>query len=176
MRNCSSNGGKYLNLEKSGINPEMLSHGIMGLDAYVHITSPIRRIIDLLNMIKFMHNYGLYISNNALNFYNKWVAEMDFINESMRSIRKIQTTCQLLEMVSKNNGETHNNYDGYLFECEDNGDGFFKYNVYLPYLKMVHRVKINKKLENYSMHKFSIFVFNDEANFKRKIRVQYVTN
>ena len=171
----SSNGGKYLNLEKSGINPEMLSHGIMGLDAYVHITSPIRRIIDLLNMIKFIYNCGLYISNNALIFYNKWVAEMDFINESMRSIRKIQTTCQLLEMVSKNNGETHNNYDGYLFECEDNGDGFFKYNVYLPYLKMVHRVKINKKLENYSMHKFSIFVFNDEANFKRKIRVQYVS-
>ena len=39
------------------------------LDSYVHITSPIRRIVDLLNLIQFQTSENIYhFSNEAISF------------------------------------------------------------------------------------------------------------
>ena len=44
----NSASGQYVD----GAQIEATRHEILELDAYVHITSPIRRIVDVLNMIK----------------------------------------------------------------------------------------------------------------------------
>lgn len=167
----SSNGGKYIDLQKVTNGKEFLSHDVMGLDSYIHITSPIRRIVDLLNMIKLQSNLGIQLSAEATDFYSSWVANIDFINVSMRSIRKTQNVCSLLNICYKNY-YSNVTYRGYVFDCQYNNDGIFKYNVYLPDLKMVYKIKLREKLDDYSRHTFSLFIFNDEANFKQKVRLQ----
>jgi exoribonuclease R len=44
IKGWNSTGGKYLKFEHYG------SHQLLNLDAYVHITSPIRRLIDIFNI------------------------------------------------------------------------------------------------------------------------------
>ena len=54
-----SSGGtyvKYKNIE---------GHEILDLDAYVHITSPIRRLVDLLNILEFQHELNLIHFNDV---------------------------------------------------------------------------------------------------------------
>ena len=48
----NSSGGKYVT------HDSYLSHDLLHLDAYIHITSPIRRLVDLLNIIVLQDKLG----------------------------------------------------------------------------------------------------------------------
>jgi len=37
---------------------------------------------------------------------------------------------------------------------------------------MTSKIKITEDLENFEMKKFKLFLFHDEENFKKKIRLQ----
>ena len=65
---------------------------------YVHVTSPIRRLVDLLNQIIIYKHHGLVecISDGASSFLNDWINRLDYVNTSMRSIKKLQNDCTLL--------------------------------------------------------------------------------
>ena len=41
-------------------------------------------------------------SEETYNFHNDWINKIDYINETMKSIKKIQTDCFLLEMCTNN--------------------------------------------------------------------------
>jgi exoribonuclease R len=78
--------GHYIDGSKSNIETR---HETMNLDTYIHITSPIRRIIDLLNMIQFQRvNNMLLLSEKANNFYDKWVNDIEYINSMMKNIKQ----------------------------------------------------------------------------------------
>ena len=47
----NSSSGQYINGEE--LDSKLIRHEMLELDAYIHITSPIRRLVDLLNIIKF---------------------------------------------------------------------------------------------------------------------------
>ncbi|NCA15377.1 MAG: RNB domain-containing ribonuclease, partial [Proteobacteria bacterium] len=52
------------------LNNENIRHEMLELDAYIHITSPIRRLVDLLNIIKFQQKLNIIrLSENADKFY-----------------------------------------------------------------------------------------------------------
>ena len=43
------------------------------------------------------------MSSSAIDFYNKWTSDdLDYINTSMRAIRKIQYKCQIVAQHEKN--------------------------------------------------------------------------
>ena len=150
-----------------------IQHDILKLESYVHITSPIRRLVDLLNMYKLQQN--LNIANlNGEKFYNNWLSELDYINTSMRSIRKIQIDCDLLHLCTTNNSVLEEIYDGYIFDKIEREDKLFQYIVYLPKLKLLSRLTMRENIDNYKCGKFKLFIFNDEANFKRKVRIQMI--
>ncbi len=152
---------------------EKIKHELMEMDAYIHITSPIRRIVDLLNIIQFQKIYNVVnLSENAVLFYNRWIEQLDYINTTMRAIRKIQTVCNLLDMCTKNNDMLNKTYDGYLFDKAERNDGLFQYMVYLPNIKMMHKITTRVNVDNYSCLSFMLYIFNDEEKFKRKIRIQ----
>jgi len=44
----------------------------------------------------------------------------------------------------------------------------------LPELKLVSRITMRDDLANFEKRKFKLYVFNDEDNFKKKIRLQLV--
>lgn len=148
-------------------------HEFMNLDSYIHCTSPIRRLVDLLNMAKLQINLNMVQYGESYEkFYNNWVNKLDYINTTMRSIRKIQSDCNLLELCSNNPEICEKQYDGYVFDKIIRNDGLYQYIVYLSELKMASRITIRCDLIDYSVNKFKIFIFNDESSLKKKIRLQ----
>jgi exoribonuclease R len=164
----NSFSGQYIDYSKSNET----RHNILEMDAYIHITSPIRRLVDLLNMIQFQKNHGMFhLSKKAIEFYNNWIGELDYINITMRSIRKVQNDCSLLNLCNNNSDLLLKEYEGYCFDKIIRGDGLFQFIIYLPELKMNSRIVIRENLENYKKYKFKLFIFNDEEKFKKKIRL-----
>ena len=126
------------------------------MEAYIHITSPIRRLVDLLNMIQFQKCLGLInLSENTTTFYDKWLNELDYINTTMRSIRKIQTDCSLLDLCNNNPDVIEKMYYGYVFDKISRSDGLYQYIIYLPELKMNSRITVRENMENYEKRKFN---------------------
>ena len=148
------------------------------LDSYCHVTSPIRRLVDMLNMIIFQNNKKMLTFTNESNiFVERWLDKLDYINKCMKNIRKIQTECSLLSLFSKKNGNNSNNiYNGVIFNRIKRDDGIYIYNVYLNTLKMLTRIKLFDYVENYEERKFELYYFKDENTFRQKIKLQLVDN
>jgi hypothetical protein len=147
-------------------------HELLDMDAYIHITSPIRRLVDLLNMIKFQQVAGFHqLSEKSSLFYEKWLKDLECINITMRSIRRVQCDCSLLGLCHSNPEIMEKEYDGYLFDKIYRNDGLFQFIVFLPELKLASRITCREHLENFDCKKFKMFLFNDEENFKKKIRL-----
>ena len=92
----------------------------------------------------------------------------------MRSIRKIQTDCSLLDLCNNTPEVMEKNYQGYIFDKIVRNDGLYQYIIFLPDLKMNSRITIRENIENFDNKKFRLFLFNDEEKFKKKIRLQLV--
>jgi len=147
-------------------------HEMLELESYIHCTSPIRRLVDLLNIAKLQQNLLLVdYSSNFNNFYKKWCDKLDYINTTMRAIRKIQHDCNLLEMCTNNPNIFESEYEGYVFDKIVRNDGLYQYIVYLTELKIVSRITLRTELEDYSKNTFKIFIFQDESAIKKKIRL-----
>ena len=151
---------------------ERKCHEMLNLDSYIHCTSPIRRLVDLLNMAKLQMNLQMVeYGSRYETFHNKWTEKLEYINTTMRVIRKIQGDCNLLELCFNNPDICEKEYEGYVFDKIERNDGLFQYIVYLVELKTVSRINLRFELEDYSKNKFKIFIFNDEASLKKKIRL-----
>ena len=172
--------GQYIDLKSIAHNDNIsqsIRHDVLEMDAYIHITSPIRRLVDLLNMIKFQQNHNLIqISDDANMFYNKWISEIDYINTTTRAIRKVQNDCSLLDTCFNKPETLEKTYDGYCFDKLSRTDGLFQFIVFLPELRLTSRITIRDELENYEKRQYKLYMFNDEEKFKRKIRLQLIPN
>ena len=168
----NSSSGQYIN-GADVENDKVRRHDLLNMDAYIHITSPIRRLVDLLNILKFQQTSGIIqLSENAYTFYDSWLTKLDYINVTMRSIRKIQCDSTLLDLCNNSPGVMNKEYDGYVFDKVTRADGLFQFIVYLPALKLSSRITTRENIANYEPKKFKLFLFNDEEKFKRKIRMQ----
>jgi exoribonuclease R len=166
-----SSSGQYI--DGATLEDSSFQHQLLDLDAYIHMTSPIRRLVDLLNLIQFQHNKGIIkLSDSAHQFYQKWLQQIDYINETMRSIRKVQFDCSLLDLCVNSPPTLEKEYEGYLFDRLERPDGLYQYSVFLPALKLSSRITLREDFINYEHKKFKLFLFQDEENFKKKIRLQ----
>ena len=167
----NSASGQYIN----GAEIIDTRHEILDMDAYIHITSPIRRLVDLLNMIQFQQVTGIIkLSENVSKFYNKWLEDIEYINTTMRSIRKVQCDCSLLDLCHNNPEVMEKEYDGYLFDKINRNDGLYQFVVFLPELKLSSRITMRDNFDNFECKKFKLYLFNNEEKFKRKIRLQLI--
>ena len=143
---------------------------------YVHITSPIRRLVDLLNQIILFDQFSLVtqISSDARKFLEYWITQMEYINTSMRYIRKIQTSCQLLSHCFQHPELMEKQHKGVVFDKTIKNDGFITYMVYLQELKILSRVTTQSDVPNYSYQNFNMYLFEDEDKIKKKIRLQII--
>ena len=163
--------GQYV-MYKEG---EQFNHVILEVDAYIHITSPIRRLVDLLNIIQIQKNLGLIeLSEKATCFYNNWLNELEYINSTMRSIRKIQNDCSLLHSCTSNPEIMDKIYDGFIFVKLVRNDCLFQYIVYLPSLKLTSKITLRENIELYEKKAFKLYLFQDEDNLKKKIRLHFL--
>jgi len=127
----------------------------------------------LLNLIKFQENHNILpLSEKAKEFYTSWTEQMEYINITMRAIRKVQTDCNLLEMCTNRPETLQKEYDGYLFDKIYRNDGLYQYIVFIPELRLTTRITNRADVENYGSRKFNLHIFFDEDRLKKKIRIQ----
>jgi exoribonuclease R len=144
---------------------EHSAHLQLGVDSYVHITSPIRRLVDILNQILFCR---FEISDGCQTFFDKWFDKLDVINAVTKDIRRVQMDCELLSMFDKLPADSM--FDGVLFDRCELRHGVFEFTVYIEDLKMFSRIHTTEFIENYTRSKVQIYVFQDETRLCRKIR------
>jgi len=152
-------------------NESPIKHDVMKLAHYTHITSPIRRLVDLLNQLAFLSHLSP-LSEPAQQFIQQWIHMLPYINTAMRSIRKIQTDCDVLHRCSTDPHILQTQHKGILFDKVHKNDGGFVYMVYLEELRLLTRFKSYEEYENLSQQAFQLFLFTDEHSLKKKIRVQ----
>jgi exoribonuclease R len=170
-----------------------IRHDALGLDAYIHITSPIRRLVDLLNMAKFQQITGIVqFPEKVSHFYQTWAADLEYINVTMKSIRSVQNECNLLALCTNSPELLEREHVGYIQHGDTAAvnphfgscfaETFSKgglpnvdYKVYLPELKLITKFQCDQELYDYQCAKFKLYLFHDEDNLQRKIRVQLQT-
>ena len=148
-------------------------HHILNMEVYIHISSPIRRLVDILNMIKIQQLLKICdLSCEAEQFYQLWLTDLEYINTTMRSIRKVQCDCNLLNLCCKSEEIMDKEYDGYLFDKMGRNNGLFHFCVYIPELNMSSRIVSRENFDNYSCKKVKLYLFHNEEKLKKKIRLQ----
>lgn len=175
------NNWKYASGEYTTIDNKS-PHHFIGYEVYTHITSPIRRLVDIVNMTLLQTKLGLLQFKNhasVVEFCNKWSSEtkVKYINTTTKSIKKVQNSCSLLALHLKNKDDKKiKKIKGYVFDrellCGKKNTHKFKYNVYIPEYNMVTTFKTDLVLENYIKMLFTIHVFMEETCLKQKIRLQ----
>ena len=168
LKMWQSSGGtyvKYKNIE---------GHEILDLDAYVHITSPIRRLVDLLNILEFQHKLNLIPFNDVSSeFYLRWTNDtaFDYINVTMRSIRKVQNDCKLLKICTTDETIMNKTHKGFIFDKINRNDGLFQYMVYIESINMVNRIASRFDYDNFIYRDCKLYLFTDEVRLRQKVRV-----
>ena len=90
----------------------------------------------------------------------------------MKTIRKVQTDCQLLERCTNNPELLDNIHDCVLFGKTEIQEGVYSYVVYLTNINIITRIKTNEDYTDLSKHRCKLFVFSDEDNIKNKIKCE----
>ena len=148
-------GGEMLSARYSTINE---GHAHLGLSHYTHITSPIRRLVDLTNMRILMNGSKMDLESSTI----------EKINKISKSAKKAQMDCELYSKVLGADPETV--YTGSIVDIDTDEFGKVTHTVYLEELKTYARVKgycsVNCALK--------IYLFDDEHNLRRKIRVECI--
>ena len=173
---------KYASGQYCSVNTKS-SHDLVGkgFHVYTHITSPIRRLVDVINMTMLQEKLELvkYKNTSAKQFSELWSSQpkVDIINTAMKSIKKVQNNCNLLALYIKTRDSRKKQFfTGYIVdvstESKNKNKYKYNYNVYVPEFNMMSTFKSNDIMEIYSTEQFTLHLFMDEANLKQKIRLQ----
>lgn len=170
LRHLKNTIGQYVSFS------DVSEHKCLKLDSYLHITSPIRRLVDLLNIIAIHEKLGFnnIVGNKARMFYENWSCKLQYINTTMRAIRKVQNDCRLLSLFEEVDNREQL-YTGYVFDRIKRIDGQYQYNLYIPKLRMNSRLTCFDKYENYSQHNIHLYMFSSEFNVKKKIKANIIS-
>lgn len=177
-------GAKYATIPSGESQYEKhLVHSQIGTDCYVHATSPIRRIVDLINLMIIQERMGFFnttYKNHRNDVYLHWTSKngIDYINTQHKQIRHVQNEAELIHMVTSNPNLLDNIVDGYVVQIErisaQNNDVYtLIYTIYIPSLRIVKKMKVSNEyhieLDLYSRHTFKLYLYQDEDNVKRKL-------
>ena len=144
--------GKYTSIKNEG------EHTSFGL--YIHITSPIRRIIDLVNLT-FLQKESF--RKESLDICHSFSIES--INQENDSIKRVQNRSSWIELLSNKKIIEGR---GIIFEKKD-------HNIYSVFFKDLSLVKKFKSFLSYSVgeeYQFKFFYFPMEGEWSKKFRIE----
>jgi exoribonuclease R len=147
-----------------------LNHDTLGLSEYIHFTSPIRRLVDLLNQIKWVMDIIAppLLSDRVTEFFNTQIGKIGELNSKMKKIRRIQSDCDILYKATDATMRT--TYDGIVVSIDVEGN---KCTVYIEELKWMTE-NVGCEYEKFDRVKCKLYVFENEEQMKRKIRIQII--
>ena len=156
--------GLYINIEE-----EEKRHDILKLETYTHITSPIRRIIDLLNLC-FLQNDLLYYSfkKDTIEFCMKWKKKINFINNQVSLIKRVQNRCLWIDKINSD----HQKEEKGIFKekHEDEYLIFFPSSFLFKKYKSCHSFSLGEECI------FKFYYFPSEGQWNKKIRIEPITS
>ena len=146
-------------------------HHSLQMSCYTHITSPIRRMVDLINQILLIDLITQQcLSQKARDFAAKHLANIPRINDQMKSIRKLQTSCELLYACTNDRTISNTTFQGVIFAIPS----INTYTVYIEALKTLTTISDANSYELRSKVQCKIFVFHDEDRIDKKIVMKFV--
>ena len=133
------------------------------LKIYTHATSPIRRITDLLNQC-IIHSIidPSSISKQASNFISNWCSRLDFINKSMKSIRKVQSECRILDYFHKKNNIHEQTFEGIILQKKKYDEFSFTYTVFVKEMNVYAKIISENVLNELSVIEVCFYYFCSE--------------
>ena len=146
-----------------------------GITAYAHSTSPIRRMVDIINLTRLQVMLNIIKpTSTLLNVCDYYENNTAVINAKMSAIHKIQNKCDTLFKCNSISCETK--YDGYVisFEKENSIKNENKYTIFIPQLNIISFITTTQKWEVYSKKQFQIHVFHDEVTLYKKIKIKNI--
>jgi len=145
-------------------------HDILNANAYLHVTSPIRRFVDIMNQYYFFKDIFKIESNNANQCIQMFEENIQQLNEDVKSIKKVQSECDLLYTCTHDESIMNAIHDGIVFNKIQENE-HFQYNVYIKSIKKISFFKSDRDISDYSVQKFKLFLFDAENSGYRKIRL-----
>ena len=175
------NVSNYINRIKTNASKYCLVENIENdKQLYLQASSPIRRLVDILNNIAIMNiicNTSNLIDNTMNNFYNFWTSkeQLEYINISSRSIRKVQSKCHIYaQYISNKEQNLPQTYIGYIFDKITKCDGKYQYMVYIPSINLTTYATFLEEFDNFTCREFNLFVFMNQERDKNKIKLHVV--
>jgi exoribonuclease R len=164
----------YRVYDSSVMDSSAYHHTGLDTNTYAHMTSPIRRLVDIVNQTLFIYQMNLVknVSPDALDFCKNWIEKIDYINQSMKSIRKLQMDCELIHLCETDPSLLTTIHSGIVFDKKCRDGDCYSYMVYLTDLKRVARVRSIVDYPEHTSLSFRLFFFTDEDNIRDKVRLQ----
>jgi len=151
-----------------------IEHAIMKTQNYAHITSPIRRLVDILNQMWLIWELGLIdkeeCGEKSHMFLERNLENLTKINKNMKAIKKTQQECETLYKISENPEIQDRTHRGFIMDISRD-----KITAYIEDLNIIISVgtPLDIKYDTvslYSYRDFHVFVFEDEYKIKQKLR------
>ena len=148
-----------------------LAHLVLGVSYYAQMSSPIRRIVDILNMIEMQDQTGMCtLSTNTINYKNNWLTKIEDINNTIRSIKRLEYDTKLLKYYLTTENVTDRVYEGYIVAILD--EKIFK--VFIPELEVSTILKNIQPMALYTKIQCRLCLLQDEVNIVQKIRLNVI--
>lgn len=165
MHIWNSPGGKYTMYTE---NVKDMRHDLLQVSAYMHVTSPIRRLVDILNMSIFWK----YTNNTAcITWIDKWLCNkgIEKINQKAKYIRRLQNECTMLHQTVYSSIE-NTIQKGFVIQKKVMKENY-EYKIYFPYQKCIHSVIFfieDKNLQIYKKYDWKISFIDDDYRIHKR--------
>jgi exoribonuclease R len=161
--------GKYALFQDTSL--VHLKHEVLGFPVYVHFTSPIRRMVDLLNQILWIRNHVKpeKLREDISRFYENQISSIDELNRQMKSIRRIQADAHILHKVMNAPDILEREYDAIVLSTDE------KSTLYIEKLEWMTQTYLETLCKKYQTVKCKLYIFENEEQMRKKIRIQIIS-
>ncbi len=163
----------------------VIPHAGLRVPAYVHITSPLRRKVDIMNQCAFQYVTGSTQFVNVDAYLDTADATADtakHITEQTKRIRHTQNKCWFIHVASQAlslNGCDNTEMSGWIVSSSaavatTTTTPAIKYKVYLPSHKITISAYCDRVLNMYENVTCHVYYFEHRDTFQKKIRAKIV--
>lgn len=151
---------------KYEINSDNIYHAGLELEFYTHYTSPIRRVVDIINHI----NIKKYLNNEKL--INIETDIIDNINNQNKRIIKLRNDNKILDLFYKINNKEYKT-NGYILDIDEKKIVFYLEEFDLEY-KYILKDNSNKDYKKYMNIEIMLYFIKEGEKLNDKVLVKII--